>query len=249
VELKQYMSIIRKRLLLITSIVVVVTGLMGVKTYMFTEPLYQASAKLIVSQSFNVNGTQIMDWSSIQSNIMLINSYKEIIYSTAILGRVASENPDLRESANSIANKIIVSAANDSQVMNIAVNDSSYKHAVEVVNAVATVFKSEIPKIMKVDNVTILSEADMNAASVPINSRPLLTVLLSFIVSLMLAIGLVFLLDYLDDTIKSEEDIANTLDVPMLAYISRIGRSELKVRRTRGIQQKVGEGSYAAAKQ
>jgi capsular polysaccharide biosynthesis protein len=190
-----------------------------------------------------------MDWSSIQSNIMLINSYKEIIYSTAILGRVASENPDLRESANSIANKIIVSAANDSQVMNIAVNDSSYKHAVEVVNAVATVFKSEIPKIMKVDNVTILSEADMNAASVPINSRPLLTVLLSFIVSLMLAIGLVFLLDYLDDTIKSEEDIANTLDVPMLAYISRIGRSELKVRRTRGIQQKVGEGSYAAAKQ
>jgi capsular polysaccharide biosynthesis protein len=243
------MSIIRKRLLLITSIVVVVTGLMGVKTYMFTEPLYQASAKLIVSQSFNVNGTQIMDWSSIQSNIMLINSYKEIIYSTAILGRVASENPDLRESANSIANKIIVSAANDSQVMNIAVNDSSYKHAVEVVNAVATVFKSEIPKIMKVDNVTILSEADMNAASVPINSRPLLTVLLSFIVSLMLAIGLVFLLDYLDDTIKSEEDIANTLDVPMLAYISRIGRSELKVRRTRGIQQKVGEGSYAAAKQ
>lgn len=248
-ELKQYMQIIRKRLLLIASIVVIVTGLMGVRTYMFTEPLYQASAKLIVSQSFNVNGTQIMDWSNIQSNIMLINSYREIIYSTAILGKVASDNPELRESANSIAGKIIVSAASDSQVMNLSVNDSSYQHAAEVVNAVATVFKDEIPKIMKVDNVTILSEADKSATSFPINSRPLLTVLLSLIVSLMLAVGLVFLLDYLDDTIKTEEDIANTLDVPMLSYISRISRSELKVRRTRGVQQKVGEGSYAAAKQ
>ncbi|MNG30274.1 hypothetical protein D3C84_1158610 [compost metagenome] len=65
----------------------------------------------------------------------------------------------------------------------------------------------------------------------------------------MLAIGLAFLLDYLDDTVKSEEDIVQTLDLPMLSYISKITKADMKVRRSRGIQQKAGEGSYAAAKQ
>jgi capsular polysaccharide biosynthesis protein len=133
--------------------------------------------------------------------------------------------------------------------MNISAVDTSYKHAVEIVNAVSTVFKEEIPKIMKVDNVTILSEADPNVLASPINSNPVISIILAFIVSLMLAVGLVFLLDYLDDTIKSEEDIASTLELPTLSYISRISRSDLKVRRTRGAQQKVGDGAYATAKQ
>lgn len=247
-ELKQYMQVIRKRLLLITSVVVIVTVLVGIKSFMFTQDVYQANSKLIVSQSFDVNGTQMMDWSNMQTNIMLINSYKEIIYSSAILNKVVSAYPELNESPASIASKLGVSSANDSQVMNIFANDSTYGHAAGIVNAVSTVFKQEIPKIMKVDNVTILSEADPNAIAYPINRNPLIPVLLAFIVSMMLAVGFVFLLDYLDDTIKSEEDVVSTLELPMLSYISRISKSELKVRRARGVQQKAGEGAYAAAK-
>ncbi|MBD3921525.1 lipopolysaccharide biosynthesis protein [Paenibacillus sp. PR3] len=248
-ELKQIMQIIRKRLLLITSIVVIVSALVGIKSFMFTEDVYQANSKLIVSQSFNVNGTEMMDYSNIQSNIKLINSYKEIIYSSAILNKVVSAHPELNETPVGIASKLGVSSASDSQVMNIVAVDTNYRHAAEIVNAVAIVFKQEIPKIMKVDNVTILSEAEVNAFAVPTNSSPFKAVILAFIVSLMLAVGLVFLLDYLDDTIKSEEDIVSALELPMLSYISRISKSELKVRRTRGVQQKVGEGVYATAKQ
>lgn len=248
-ELKQYMQIIRKRLLLITSIVVIVSALVGIKSFMFNQDVYQSTAKLIVSQSFKVNGTEIMDWSNVQTNLLLISSYKEIMYSSAILNKVVSEYPELNETPANIASKLIISSANDSQVMNISAVDTTYSHAAEIVNAVSKVFKEEISKIMKVDNVTILSEADPSVNASPINSNPAISVILAFIVSLMLAVGFVFLLDYLDDTIKSEEDIASTLDLPMLSYISRISKSELKVRRTRGVQQKVGEGSYAAAKQ
>ncbi|PWV93821.1 capsular polysaccharide biosynthesis protein [Paenibacillus cellulosilyticus] len=248
-ELKQYMRVIRKRLLLISSIVVIVSALVGVKGFMFTQDVYQSTAKLIVSQSFKVNGTEIMDWSNVQTNLLLISSYKEIIYSSAILNKVVTEFPELNETPANIASKLVISSANDSQVMNISAVDTTYKHAAEIVNAVSKVFKEEIPKIMKVDNVTILSEADSNAIASPINSSPIVSVLLAFIVSLMLAVGLVFLLDYLDDTIKSEEDVNSVLDLPMLSYISRISRSELKTRKSRGVQQKAGEGAYAAAKQ
>jgi len=248
VELKQYYRVIRKRIFLIVVIVIAACTVTGINSFFYTDSVYRANAKLIVSQSLEYEGTQVMNVSLIQSNIMLINSYKEIIHSSAILNKVVEKYPDLQATAGEINSKITVSAANDSQVMNITVIDSSYKRAAEIANAVSTVFKENIPAIMHVDNVTILSEADTTINGAPINTSPLLSVITSFIVSLMIAIGIVFLLDHLDDTVKTEADVVQTLGLPMLSYISKINKSEMKIRRSRGIKQKAGE-AYAAAKQ
>jgi len=248
VELKRFYHILRKRMVLISLIVIAACVLTGIKSFLYTEDVYRANAKLIVSQSFDIEGTQVMNVSLIQSNIMLINSYIEIIHSSAILNKVVEKYPDLQATPGEINSKISVSNANDSQVMNLTVVDSSYKRAAEIANAVAVVFKENIPAIMHVDNVTILSEADTAANASPVNSNPVLMVIISFIVSLMLAVGLVFLLDYLDDTVKTEADVVQTLGLPMLSYISKINKSEMKIRSSRGIKQKAGE-TYAAAKQ
>ncbi|GMK41177.1 capsular polysaccharide biosynthesis protein [Paenibacillus sp. CCS19] len=248
-ELKRFYHILRKRMYLISLIVIAVCVITGIKSFLYTEDVYRANAKLIVSQSFEVEGTQVMNMSLIQSNIMLINSYKEIIHSSAILNKVVEKYPDLQASPGEINAKTTVSAANDSQVMNITVVDSSYKRAAEIANAVSMVFKENIQSIMHVDNVTILSEADTSANGAPVNSSAVLTIVISFIISLMISVGIAFLLDYLDDTIKTESDVVQTLGLPMLSYISKINKSEMKARSSRGIKQKAGEGAYAAAKQ
>ncbi|SEO63831.1 YveK family protein [Paenibacillus sp. OV219] len=248
-ELKELLSMVRKRLLLISLFVIVACGLMGVKSYLYTVPVYKASAKLIVSQSFEVNGTRAIDWNVMQSNIKLISSYKEIIDSSTILNKVISNYPELKASPSAISSVLKVSSASDSQVMNIEVTDTSYKRAANIVNAVAHVFKSEIPSIMKVDNVTILSDANVEAEASPINRSPIFYMVLSFIVSLMLSIGFVFLLDYFDDTIKNEEDVLQSVELPMLSYITKINRSDLKPRKLRASEKKVGDGTYVTARQ
>lgn len=248
-ELKQYMRILRKKAWLISAIVVIVCVLTGIKSFMFTESVYRASAKLIVNQSYSVDGTQIVDYSSVQTNIMLISSYTEIIKSAAILDKVVSQYPDLDITPNQLSGMISVSSASDSQVMNLDVVDTSYKRAVSIANAVATVFKDQIPSIMKVDNVTILSKANEKDDAYPINSSPIVMVILSFIVSFMLAVGLVFLMDYFDDTIKTEEDIASSLELPMLAYITKINKSDLAPRRSRSNSKQAGENAYVPVKQ
>ncbi|WP_308638428.1 YveK family protein [Paenibacillus silvisoli] len=248
-ELKDLMKIIRKRLLLISVIVIAACALTGVKTFLYTDPVYQATAKLIVSQSFEVDGTRTIDWNVIQSNIKLISSYKEIMNSSAILNKVIVQYPELHATPGEISSALQVSSASDSQVMNIEVKSTSVERAVNIVNAVATVFKNEIPSIMKVDNVTILTEANADASAAPINKSPIFYIILSFIVSLMLAIGLVFLLDYFDDTIKSEDDVLKSLDLPMLSHITRINKSEFSPRKSRSSKTKAGEGTYVTAGQ
>jgi len=249
-ELKEYVTIIRKKLWLIMTIIIVACTLSAVKIY-YTQPIYEAKAKLIVNQAQEYEGRASLDYSTIQTNIMVINSYMEIIKSSAIIDKVVHDYPDLGITANDLASKIKVSTTNESLVMTLSYQDPSYEVASKIVNAIAMVFEKQIPKIMKVDNVTILSSAQFTDEAIPVNINPLLVIMIGFIMGLMLAIGLVFLLDYLDDTFKTEAEILKELNLPTIAMIARIKKVDIKGKKKSKSesQTQVGEGEYASFNQ
>lgn len=246
-ELKEYFRIIQKKWWLIVAIVIIAVAATGIKSFYFTTSIYAANAKLIVNQASG-DGTSNLNTSTVQTSIILINSYKEIIKSSAIMNKVVEKYPDLGKSSGELLSGISVTSANNSQVMNLVYQDTSYVKAAKIVNAVSTVFKEQIPLIMKVDNITILSEADETLSPGPINLNPIMNILISLVISLMLAIGLVFLLDYLDDTLKTEADITEMFDVPVLAAVGNITQDDLKnTTRTKSLE--VGDGKYATLNQ
>lgn len=104
-------------------------------------------------------------------------------------------------------NSTSVSTASESQVMSITVQGTTYEKAAKTVNAISNVFQSQIPLIMKIDNVAILSEAKVDSNASPINMKTTLSIIVSLFAGLVLAIALVFLMDYLDDTFKSEAEL------------------------------------------
>jgi len=61
-----------------------------------------------------------------------------------------------------------------------------------------------------------------SATVTPVSSRKRLNILLAAAVGIMLGVGFAFLIEYLDDTIKSPEDIVQTLGLSPLGTISRI---------------------------
>lgn len=249
-ELKQYFRIILKKWWLIAIIVIAAMAGAVVKSYYFTTPIYAANAKLIVNQSSG-DGGGTLNAGTIQTSIILINSYKEIIKSSAVMNKVVEKHPELGKSPAQLSSQISVTSTSNSQVMNLVFQDISYAKAAATVNAVATVFKEQIPNIMNVDNITILSEADTTISPVPINLNPVMNMLISLMVSLILAVGLVFLLDYLDDTLKTEVEITEIMDVPILAVVGKISKGDLKKSvRVREVQKhKGGEGQYASLNQ
>ena len=55
---------------------------------------------------------------------------------------------------------------------------------------------------MNVDNVTVISKAEVAENQSPIKPAPMLNIAIAFIVGLMASVGLAFLLEYLDNTVK-----------------------------------------------
>jgi capsular polysaccharide biosynthesis protein len=226
-DLREYFLIVRKRMALIIIFVLVCTVAAGVYTKLFKDPIYEASTKIVVNQTSQQQlSVGQLDLNQINSNIKMIDTYKEVIKTPAILGKVAEQYPQLGLSAKDLAEKIQVSSVNDTQVMTLAVQDVSYKQAAEIVNAISIVFQKEIPNIFNIENVSILNEAVVDDQPAPIGPNVVLNVIISFVVSLMVAVGLAFLLEYMDDTIKTEADVLRYLGQPTLAMVARVDANE-----------------------
>jgi capsular polysaccharide biosynthesis protein len=221
-EIKDYLRMIKKRLRLIMGVVLMTTVFTGIFSYYYMKPIYEANAKLIVTKAQDLLGAQVIDYGSIDASIKLINTYKEIIKTPIIMDKVVKKYPDLGIKTDELIAKVNVNSTNESQVMTISLQDSSYERAARIVNATAEIFQSQIPLIMKIDNVTILNEANAMNKPAPVKPNPMINTLISFILSIMIALCLVITLEYLDDTLKTEKDIMMYLDIPTLGVIVKI---------------------------
>ncbi|WP_373230149.1 YveK family protein [Cohnella sp.] len=226
-ELKQYWIIVKRRLLMIALIITVSCLTIGMYSYYFIQPQYEASAKLIVNQYKDSSSLlPSIDVGAINSTIGLIKTYKEVIKTPRMMKLVVKEYPDLHVTYGELIGKVSVSSVNETQVMSISVRDISYEKAANIANAVAVVFQKTVPELMKVDNVSVLDKADPQELHGPVAPNPKLNIAVTFMLALMMGIGISFLLDYLDDTIKTEEDVETLLGVPVLTSIPRFKESD-----------------------
>ncbi|OCA88912.1 YveK family protein [Pseudobacillus wudalianchiensis] len=235
ISLRELVETLRKRLKLILLITFTAALISGIVSYFFLTPIYQTSTQLLVNQAKSEQ--QLYNPAEVQTNLQLINTYNVIIKSPAILDKVI-QNLDLDLTASQINEKITVQNEKDSQVVNISVQDEDPTIAADIANETARVFQAEIVKIMNVDNVSILAPAEVKEGMAPIKPQPLLNIAIALVVGLMASVGLAFLLEYLDNTVKSEQDVEKLLELPVLGSVTSI-EAESKGKDRKATQKKV----------
>jgi len=225
ISLQELFKTIRKRLSLIAFITAVAITISGVISFAVLTPIYQASTQILVNQEKQEQAS--FNSQDIQTNLQLINTYNVIIKSAAILTKVIEEL-DLDTSVDALYGQITVSSEQNSQVLVVSVNNPDPKVAVDIANTTASVFQEEIPKLMNVDNINVLAAAVLGENPSPIKPSPMLNMAIAAVIGLMLGVGLAFLLEYLDTTIKTEQDIEDLLELPILGLISPIPDEDVK---------------------
>jgi capsular polysaccharide biosynthesis protein len=226
ISLKEIAATLKKRLLLIIVITSIAVAVSGLISYYLLTPVYQASTQILVNQI--KNNQKAFDVDQVRTNVEMINTYSVIIKSPTILDKVAAQM-ELKQEADDLTNRITVNSEQNSQVFTVTVEDEDPAQAVKIANTIGSTFQSEIKKIMNVDNVSILSKAVLKDEPTPVNPKPFLNMIIAFVIGLMVAVGIAFLLDYLDNTIKTEDDIQNHLQLPLLGVIPMISTEDEKV--------------------
>lgn len=225
----------RWKFIVLTTLCVVLIS--AAISYFALTPIYQASTQILVNQK---DAKQQLDVTQLSSNVNLINTYSVIIKSPAILEKVI-ENLNLTENVKQINEKITIDNTQNSQVFSLTVEDRNPVMATKIANSVSETFQKEIPNIMNVDNVSILAKAEFEKHPAPVKPNPLLNMALACVVGLMTGIGLAFLLEFMDSTLKDDHDIEEYLGLPVLGSISKISQTHKKGEKGAMIQKLGGE--------
>ncbi|MCM3511389.1 YveK family protein [Carnobacterium inhibens] len=223
INLSELFATLKKHLSLIISL-----GLLGLIvaagfTFFIATPQYDATTQILVNRT--TESTEGLQLNDINSNVQMINTYKDIIKGPVILNEVR-ENLGTNLTTTELSDKIEITTQENSQVFSLTVTDESPYEAAEIANSVADTFQNEIGKIMNVDNVTIISEAAPNTNQISPNN--VLNLMIGLLVSLMLGIGISFLLEFVDKSVRDERFITDTLGWSVLGSVSEMSNDELQ---------------------
>ncbi|MCA1032238.1 capsular biosynthesis protein [Bacillus timonensis] len=234
-NIKEVFNVFKKRIMLICMITILAAFTSGIITYYFITPTYQSSTQLLVNQQ---SKEEFLDVNQVRTNIELINTYSVIIKSPKILKEVVNEL-DLEQSVIELSEQVTVKDLENSQVIEIIVETDNPTDSAIIADGIAKVFQREIVNIMKVDNVTVLFEAVENP--IPVKPDMIINVMIALILGLCCGVGLAFLLEYLDTTIKNEKDIEESLGLMIIGHIPTI-KPNKKTTKQKGLQNQVGIG-------
>lgn len=218
ISLQELVKIIKRRLFLIISLIFVSAGIAAVINYYLLPPTYEAETLILINQT----STRLVEnenaYSQNQTDLQLINTYTDIIQSPIILNKVIDELK-LTVSNEALSEQIFISNENNSKVVSIKVQNLNAGQAVDIANKIAEVFRKEVPKLMSINNISVLAMADLGENPTPIKPNKILNVILASGIGLMLGIGLTCLLEMLDTTIKTEKDIEELIELPIIGLV------------------------------
>ena len=157
----------------------------------------------------------------ITMNKNLTDTYAEIVKSRKVLDKVIKELK-LDMDYSSLAKMIDVTAIKNTTLIKIVVNDYDAKKAMNVANITAKYFVDEISDLYKINNVSVLDEAV--EAQEPYNINVLKQTIIYMAIGIVLATGVLFVIFYVDRSIKSVEQIEQKLKMPILGSVQQLSK-------------------------
>ncbi|HDT6220759.1 TPA: capsule biosynthesis protein CapA [Staphylococcus aureus] len=214
-DLVKLLNILKKNIKLLLILPAICLVVSAALTFFVMPDKYIASTQILVNMK---KSSSDLAFQNVQSSLQSINTYTEIIKSPRILDKVSREF-DGQYSTAELNSFLKVTNQTNSQIITVSVTTGNKSESDKIVNRISKVFAHDMPKIMSVDNVTILSSAHDNAVKVsPIVS---VNLVISIIVGIVLAILIIFLKELLDKRIKTEEDVESQLGLPILGSIQK----------------------------
>lgn len=219
IELRQYWEVLRKRWIIVVVLPLIAALTSGIVSFFVIKPVYQASTTLIVgkkaSESAQAAG-QMLDYNVLMANQQLAKTYGTIAQSRTVEQNVIKDL-NLPLTVEGLDKLITVNPVKNTEILEIQISNTNPELAANIANTMAQEFTKVVIDVKKVDSVSIVDPAVI--PDKPVKPNKTLNVLIAFVVGLMASVGLAFVLEYMDNTVKTSSDVEKLLGIPVLGVI------------------------------
>lgn len=221
-----FYALLKKIWLIIVVAAVSACGVAGY-TYFRTEPTYTSTSTMLVL----TKETTLTSLADLQIGSQLTKDYMVLITSRPVLEEVI-ENLGLKINYKQLKQKISIGNPEDTRILNISVTMNNAKQAKAVVDELSEVSAKFIGDKMEVTPPKIIEKGEMSVFKIgPSVSR---NAMIGFLLGALLVCVIIVVLELLNDSIQTEEDVEKYLDIPTLADVPSKAASPKKERRGKG---------------
>ena len=220
-DLKELFQIFWNKKIQIILIVAIFMVIGVIYSIGFVTPMYESYTTLLLVKGESEGTQQTTTSDSITTtdltlNSKLVSTYRELIRSKDVLRQVIS-NLNINVNEDDIRNNITVTSVEETELIEITVQNEDPTYAAKIANEIAKVFTEKVAEIYKINNVHIIDEAEIE--NTPSNINHVKDVVIFTAIGLIIAVMYVLIANMLDTTIKTAEDVEKLFKVPVLANI------------------------------
>ena len=189
-------------------------GVMGVYSYGYSVPIYEATSKVYILSSSD----SMINLADLQLGSSLAADYMEIFKIWEVNQEVV-DNLDLPYSRDQVASMISVYQPPETRILYISAHSTNSAESALVANEYAAVFREYVAKTMNADKPTLMSRA--LTPEYPINTSSVQNVLLGLGIGLVVGVIIVILQFMTDDKLKTADEIQRVTGLTTLSVIPR----------------------------
>ena len=214
ISISEIFEALKKRWILIVSITLVATLISGILSFFVIKPTYEASTKVFVGkEESSLEGYNTND---IQMYQKLLQTYAETIKTNEVVqAAINSTNADL--SVKDVKDSLTVTPIADTQILQIKYKNNDPEVAKSILENITNEFVILSKELVPNGNVRVIEAVQLPEDPVAPNKK--MNIAIAFLLGLMVSVGLVFLLEYLDNTYKNKDQLEKDLGIPVLGAI------------------------------
>lgn len=202
-------------------ITTLMTTLAAVGYTLLTTAVYEASTRLFVSTSAGASANELYQGNRLSQDRVL--SYVELLEGRTVAQRTI-DKLNLDMSADSLTEQVIASAKTNTVLIDVKVKDKSPVRARDIANGLSDEFVTmvrelETPRTGAQPDARVIVEQRASIPTAPISPKPLRNIAAGLAFGLMLGIGLAFVRNELDRTIKDRAELEEVTHVGVVGNI------------------------------
>jgi capsular exopolysaccharide synthesis family protein len=216
-ELRDYLRILRKRLLLILAATMLCAAVALVISAA-TTPVYEGAARLLVVAKTDPNGGTSSAYEGALLSQQLIKSFVQILESRST-AETALRLDSQPFTARQLQDHVSAEPIPDTLLIDLKVKDTDPVRAKRLTNSVARAFILGLPQLQSGSTLRVSLVEPALKPTEPVQPRTRLNITLGLVLGLMLGIGLAFLLEFLDRSVKTPEELEIIAGAPVVGTI------------------------------